>query len=241
MYFSREKWTIIRTSQCETHFQFFDIILMTMSSFSWLWCTYQAWWSYFSTLQMTDLWRFNRNTNTESKEIIDDLVLKCAYDIKYQNHCVLFTIQKKSSTYCRHIIAFILISTFAYFAEPSQSFAFVFLLTTIFSFLYLLSSRVREESVYLFVPVGLQLKASFFLGNKSHLFISWSSIQDFLIVEVISKQKIIYCLVVIVKNFDGISYVTLFENTQPRLVILERVYKRFQTILKEHKKQICAK
>lgn len=179
----------------------------------------------------------NASKNIVNREIIGDLVLKCVFDIKHKDYCVSFTVERKYSTYFRHIIAFLLLSFFIYITELSTFFGLIFFSITIFYFFYLLSSRVRKESAYLFVPVGLQLNASFLLGNKSHTFISWSSIQDFLIVEVISRQRIIYCLIVLVKNSDGISYVTLFENTQPRLIILEKVYSRFQTILKKQREE----
>ena len=179
----------------------------------------------------------NSSTNTVNREVIDDLVLKCAFDVKHKDHCVSFTVEKKYSSYFRHILAFVLVSFFVYITELSKIFGLAFLLITLLYYLYQLSCRVRKESAYLFVPVGLQLNASFLLGNKSHTFISWSSIQDFLIVEVISRQRIIYCLIVLVNNSNGISYVTLFENTQPRLIVLEKVYRRFQTILKKQREE----
>ena len=190
---------------------------------------------------MTDSLERSCNTNTESKEAVDDLILKRTYDIKHEDRCVLFTVEKKNSTCFKRIIAFALISSFVYVTELSKFFGLTFLLITFLYFLYLLLYRVRKESVYLFVPVGLQLNASFLLGNKSYTFISWSSIQDFLIVEVISRQRIIYCLIVLVEEPNGISYVTLFKNTRPRLIILEEVYRRLQTILKKQREAISTK
>lgn len=176
------------------------------------------------------------NGGSESKELISNLVLTCHLSNKYEDTSVFFSVEKPVIAYVKHISLSAAVLFFIFILGfPS----FLLTLSVIFmsSLLILnLSCAVRKESVYLSVPIGLQIKAVFLLGNKTSTFIPWSSIQDFLIVEVISRQTVIYCLIVVIEDLNGVSYVTLFENTKPRLAVLEKVYRKLQTVLTEQKK-----
>lgn len=177
------------------------------------------------------------NGGSESKELITNLVLTCHLSNKYEDTSVFFSVEKPVIAYVKQIF-FSAAVLFIIFILDISSFLLIFSVILVFTFLFFnFSCAVRRESVYLSVPIGLQIKAVFFLGNKSSTFIPWSSIQDFLIVEVISRQSVIYCLIVVIQDLDGVSYVTLFENTKPRLAVLEKVYKKLQSIVIEQKKR----
>lgn len=175
------------------------------------------------------------NITEQREESGHYLLFKCSFDEKYKDSCVLFTVQKQNSRFLTYIVVFVFISVISCVTSISKFYIFLFTVVFCSTFFSMLSSSVRKETAYLLVPVGLQLNTVFLLGHKSNIFIPWSSIQNFLIVEVVTRQTVIYCLIVLVKNFDHTNYVTLFENTKPRLAVLEKVYRKFQTILKNHR------
>lgn len=180
---------------------------------------------------------FKCNEGSESKELISNLVLTCHLSNKYEDTSVFFSVEKPVIAYFKKISFSAAVLFIIFFLDFSR---FFFILSVIFIFTFLtlnFSCAVRRESVYLSVPIGLQIKAVFFLGNKTSTFIPWSSIQDFLIVEVISRQTVIYCLIVVIEDLNGVNYVTLFENTKPRLAVLEKVYRKLQTIVIDQKKR----
>lgn len=180
---------------------------------------------------------FKCNEGSESKELISNLVLTCHLSNKYEDTSVFFSVEKPVIAYFKKISFSAAVLFIIFFLDFSRFF-FILSVISIFTFLTLnFSCAVRRESVYLSVPIGLQIKAVFFLGNKTSTFIPWSSIQDFLIVEVISRQTVIYCLIVVIEDLNGVNYVTLFENTKPRLAVLEKVYRKLQTIVIEQKKR----
>lgn len=177
--------------------------------------------------------------STEIKERFNEFILTCNYCEKYKDSSVLFTVEKRLPAFSwKYVIA----SLFFSFSLCMTNFSLALVLASLFCIFYLLlkfSYTVKKETVYLLVPVGLQLNATFFFGTKSSTFIPWSIIQDFLIVEVISRQTVIYCLIVLIKDIDGTRFVTIFENTKPKLKVLEKVYSTLQSILISQKKTDC--
>lgn len=173
----------------------------------------------------------NLSKSTETKEQISDFLLTCNYRDTYKESSILFTVERRQSAFNLKYatVSFLLLILCA--INFSKIIVFVSLLCLLLCFLVKFSFTVKKESVFLLVPVGLQLNSAFLLGPTTSTFIPWSIIQDFVIVEVITRQTVIYCLVVLVKDINGTRYVTIFEHTKPKLKVLEKVYKTLQTIL----------
>lgn len=176
--------------------------------------------------------------NIASKEFISGLILTCSTCDKYKDISVLFSVEKRLSELLNYYVILLFVLPVCLLFFSSNIFLILYIILLPIGFVFLLNRIVRKESVYLCVPIGLQLSANFLLGYKSNKFIPWSIIQDFLIVEVITRQTVIYCLIVLLEDTNGACYVTLFENTKPRIAILEKVYRKLQTILVKQKKRL---
>ncbi len=178
-----------------------------------------------------------KTKDPEIKRRISNLIFTYNVSTKHEDSSVFFAVEKEVFGYLKYAVFFVTVLLIFYAIKLSPIITICFVILFTVSIVSILTCTVRKESVHLFVPVGLQVNAIFLLGNKSSTFIPWSSIQDFLIVEVITRQRVIYCLIVLVEDLNGRSYVTIFENTKPRLVILQEVYKKLQTILIEQRKR----
>ncbi|BES93162.1 GPI-GlcNAc transferase complex, PIG-H component [Nesidiocoris tenuis] len=98
-------------------------------------------------------------------------------------------------------------------------------------------STVQKETLLLVMPLGLEMSTITRGGRRSITWIPWSLIGDFMILDVISGQKVIFCLAVTVKECVGGQEKTLilFRNTRPRLNHLETIYKELQTSLDKYR------
>ncbi|KAF6205504.1 hypothetical protein GE061_019677 [Apolygus lucorum] len=72
-------------------------------------------------------------------------------------------------------------------------------------------------------------------GKQEFTWIPWCLIGNFMILDVITGQKVIFCLAVSVKEYAGSEEKTLilFRNLRPRLNHLETIYRELQTSLEK--------
>lgn len=99
--------------------------------------------------------------------------------------------------------------------------------------------RVQQETLLVIVPVGIQFTTTFLTGRKSVIFIPWHVIKDFLILDIITGQRVLFYLaVLIIKTEKNVStneeLLVLFQHTKPRLPCLENMYRNLQRLLRRH-------
>lgn len=119
-----------------------------------------------------------------------------------------------------------------------QDVALVSTLVFIFiAYLVIYLTTVQKETLLLVMPLGLQMTTVTRLGKQDTTWIPWCLLANFMILDVIVGQKVIFCLAVSVKNsVDGQEKtLILFRNTKPRLNQLETIYRELQTSLDKYR------
>lgn len=96
---------------------------------------------------------------------------------------------------------------------------------------------VQQEKLLVIVPVGIQFTTIFLTGRKSVIFIPWHVIKDFLIVEIITGQRVLFYLAVLMTRSEksvstNEELFVLFQHTRPRLQCLENMYRNLQRLLR---------
>lgn len=97
--------------------------------------------------------------------------------------------------------------------------------------------RVQQEKLLVIVPIGIQFTTIFLTGRKSVIFIPWHIIKDFLILDIITGQRVLFYLgVLMIRSEKNVStneeLLVLFQHTTPRLPCLENMYKNLQRLLR---------
>lgn len=105
------------------------------------------------------------------------------------------------------------------------------------TFVISLLFRVQQEKLLVIVPIGIQFTTIFLTGRKSVIFIPWHVIKDFLIVDIITGQRVLFYLAVLmIRSEKNVStneeLLVLFQHTKPRLPCLESMYKNLQRLLR---------
>ncbi|KAI5643168.1 GPI-GlcNAc transferase complex, PIG-H component domain-containing protein [Phthorimaea operculella] len=101
-----------------------------------------------------------------------------------------------------------------------------------------MTHSVQSETLLVIPTVGIQNSVKYVLGKEDN-FITWSSIDDVIINEVVKLNRVLYYLTVLVKvtnpGYDGenIKLIPLFKYTKPRLAMLEKIYSELQGLLIE--------
>ncbi|KAJ2938749.1 hypothetical protein O0L34_g3365 [Tuta absoluta] len=101
-----------------------------------------------------------------------------------------------------------------------------------------MTHSVQSETLLVIPTVGIQNSVKYVLGKEDN-FITWSSIDDVIINEVVKLNRVLYFLTVLVKvsnpSYDGenIKLIPLFKYTKPRLAMLEKIYSELQGLLIE--------
>ncbi|KAK4885056.1 hypothetical protein RN001_001327 [Aquatica leii] len=108
----------------------------------------------------------------------------------------------------------------------------VLILVTLYK-LYLTMYSVRFERLIVAEKLGFQVEIHYNYGCIVK-YIAWEQIKSILINEVISKQRVIFMLALLVRNTveDDDSIIPLFTNVMPRLECLETIYQQIEIFQK---------
>lgn len=166
----------------------------------------------------------------------DRLVLKSSTHDSLKHSCIEYCVEKLvtfSNIEYFIIVISLLVAMYSYLISANLiclktgfTVLIVFMLTLWFSF------KVRNESLLLTAPIGLQLTTTYITGHQRVFTLPWQSISDVLIVDVIHTQKILYYLAI--KTTQN-GLVTLFQKSAPRLHFLEIIYKDVYKLLENNR------
>ncbi|KAG6452454.1 hypothetical protein O3G_MSEX007637 [Manduca sexta] len=123
----------------------------------------------------------------------------------------------------------------------------VIIIVLSFLVFFWVTHSVQSESLLVIPTVGVQSSVKYVCGREDQ-FVSWSSIDDVIINEVIRMNRVLYYLTLLVKpvnqttiEAESIKLIPLFKYTKPRLVMLEKIYSELQNLLTETQKGDAAK
>lgn len=170
-----------------------------------------------------------------------------------KNVCVKFTLVSKSTIWnVVYVLIFPAIAGWSIFYDCESSITYpcsilqnrsTLFLVILYIFIFLvivlqLLSTIKKESLLITVPIGIQFSSIYTYGKKTVTFIPWCAIEDIVIIEVISGQQVLFYLGLLLNdnykddNVNGL--LVLFQNTRPRLTVLEEMYNIIQQIISPH-------
>lgn len=162
----------------------------------------------------------------------DQLVLKSSTQEQLKHSCIEYCVEKRqhfSRIECFIVILSLLIAIYLYIINVTiLCLKTGFITLILFVLLLRISFKVKNESLLITAPIGLQLTTTYITGHQKVFSLPWESITDVLIVDVIHTQKVLYYLAVKTSQ-NGL--VTLFQNSAPRLHFLEIIYKDIYKLL----------
>ncbi|XP_030026911.1 phosphatidylinositol N-acetylglucosaminyltransferase subunit H [Manduca sexta] len=133
------------------------------------------------------------------------------------------------------------------FIQISLTAMLVIIIVLSFLVFFWVTHSVQSESLLVIPTVGVQSSVKYVCGREDQ-FVSWSSIDDVIINEVIRMNRVLYYLTLLVKpvnqttiEAESIKLIPLFKYTKPRLVMLEKIYSELQNLLTETQKGDAAK
>lgn len=163
-------------------------------------------------------------------------MLKSSTQDSLKHSCIEYCVEKLeqfSKIECFIIVISLLFVVYSYFNSDNQICLKTVFAICIFILLILrLSFKVRNESLLLTAPIGLQLTTTYITGHQKVFTLPWQSISDVLIVDVIHTQKVLYYLAIKTSQ-NGL--VTLFQKSAPRLHFLEIIYKDVYKLLENNR------
>lgn len=163
------------------------------------------------------------------------LVLKSSTQESLKHSCVEYCIEKReqfSYTECVVVVLSLLTALYSYFIIATWCLTSGFIVLILFILLIRLSFKVRNESLLIAAPIGLQLTTTYITGHQRVYSLPWQCITDILIVDIIHTQKILYYLAIKTPK-NGL--VTLFQKTTPRLKFLEIIYKDVYRLIENNR------
>ncbi|KAJ0173690.1 hypothetical protein K1T71_010839 [Dendrolimus kikuchii] len=119
----------------------------------------------------------------------------------------------------------------------------ILIIVVVLSFLvfFWITHSVQSESLLVIPTVGIQSSVKYVCGREDN-FVSWASVDDVIINEVIKTNRVLYYLTLLVKingqcsSEQDTKLIPLFKYTKPRLVMLEQIYSELQTLLIQSQK-----
>ncbi|RZF40769.1 hypothetical protein LSTR_LSTR011286 [Laodelphax striatellus] len=119
--------------------------------------------------------------------------------------------------------------------QNHTSFFFSVLVVILFLTMYY---EIVSETLLVAVPLGVQFITSYNFGQRNIMFLPWNSIRDVLIVEVITGQRVLFYLALIIESSNEESkLLMLFQNTKPRLSYLEEIYTPVQKLIETNRRK----
>ncbi|XP_026735276.1 phosphatidylinositol N-acetylglucosaminyltransferase subunit H-like [Trichoplusia ni] len=161
------------------------------------------------------------------------------FTITYKN------IEKTSKFWPRLSLVLAIIFNILSFMYIRISLTAVLVIIIVLSFLvfFWVTHSVQSETLLVIPTVCMQSSVKYVYGREDN-FISWSSIDDVIINEVIKMNRVLYFLTVLIKQnnpssqeSETVKLVPLFKYTKPRLVMLEKIYSELQTLLVDAQKE----
>ncbi|CAK1553876.1 unnamed protein product [Leptosia nina] len=144
---------------------------------------------------------------------------------------------QKSSKWSWKTLVFAIIFNIIALSYVQISFTAISIIAIVMSFLifFWVTHTVQSETLHVIPTVGIQSSVKFVVGSEDN-FVSWNSIDDIIINEVIKFNRVLYYLTVLVKTGNHeeahqIKLMPLFKYTKPRLMMLEVIYSALQTLL----------
>lgn len=163
------------------------------------------------------------------------LVLKSSTQESLKHSCIEYCIEKReqfSNTEYILIVISLLTALYSYLMIASWCLTTGFIILILFIIVLQFIFKVRNESLLIAAPIGLQLTTTYITGHQRVFSLPWQCITDVLIVDIIHTQKVLYYLAIKTPQ-NGL--VTLFQNTTPRLKFLEIIYKDVYRLLENNK------
>ncbi|KAG0710319.1 Phosphatidylinositol N-acetylglucosaminyltransferase subunit H [Chionoecetes opilio] len=102
------------------------------------------------------------------------------------------------------------------------------------TFMYRIHGKIVSESLLVVAGLGIQTTATFYMGKQHTRFIPWGSVVNIIIAETISMQRVLFYMILLVKEESaepGRELIPLFLNTWPRLACLRYIYSACQDVL----------
>lgn len=167
----------------------------------------------------------------------NQLVLKSSTQDQLKHSCVEYCVEiREQFTNVDRLVVAMSMLTVAYLYLVNgtvQTWLKLGLVSVLLSMLALrFFFKVRNESLLIIAPIGLQLTTTYMTGHQQVFSLPWHSITDILIVDVIHTQKVLYYLAIKTSQ-NGL--VTLFQKSRPRLHFLEIIYKDVYRLLENNK------
>ncbi|CAL7949995.1 unnamed protein product [Xylocopa violacea] len=116
------------------------------------------------------------------------------------------------------------------------------ILALVLQFIYFITSVTKDTlTVVEFVGIYTEAKRVFY-GLSSSEFIPWYTVVDIFINEVITGQKVLYYLTIVVRESldgkDSVKLIPLFQNLTPERKCLEYMYEKLAGLIAPRKTKI---
>ncbi|CAL4075253.1 unnamed protein product, partial [Meganyctiphanes norvegica] len=137
----------------------------------------------------------------------------------------------------------LLLSYFAFlvrFHTLHPALLLIAVVSQLLTLIYRVKRKVISETLLVVAGLGVQTTTTFMTGKQNTNFIPWGSLIDIVISETISMQRVLYYMVLLVKNEEKSSrmkLLPLFMHTWPRLASLQNIYRHCQAVLQIHPKK----
>lgn len=165
-----------------------------------------------------------------------------------QKNCqisVLFTLTKKSDktnvygfliALCA-IVYYRVVNSLKHGVTVADFIVYPFTFISLFICTFKICNFVKEESLLVTVPLCLQYTKTSRNGSRRVNYIPWCDIKDFVIIEVITGQKVLFYLALLLNdgNTKSNQHLILFKETMPRLHHLEIIYKEAQSLIDKYR------